>query len=187
MRITAGEYRGRRLVSPRGLRTRPTSDLLRQAIFNVVGSRIVDARILDVCAGTGAVGLEALSRGAAHATFIEQDRQALTCLQTNLANLGAAACARILAGDALIALADLARVGERFDCVFLDPPYLGGDAARCIEGLAPGMILRENAMLVVQAFHKTVLPEQVGTLARSWERRYGETRLTVYRKESPCP
>ena len=186
MRITAGEYRGRRLVSPRGLRTRPTSDLLRQAIFNVVGSRIVDARILDVCAGTGAVGLEALSRGAAHATFIERDRQALACLQTNLANLGAAACARILAGDALIALADLARVGERFDCVFLDPPYDDDLALRCVEVLAPGGILSDNALLVVQAFHKTPFPARIERLSRSWDRRYGETQLTIYRKEDAC-
>ena len=186
MRITAGEYRGRRLVSPRGLRTRPTSDLLRQAIFNVVGPRIVGARVLDVCAGTGAVGLEALSRGAAHATFVERDRQALACLQTNLASLDAAPRARILPGDALVALAELTRTGERFDCVVVDPPYDGDLALRCVEVLAPGRILSDNALLVVQAFHTTPFPARIDQLSRSWDRRYGETQLIVYRKESEC-
>jgi 16S rRNA (guanine966-N2)-methyltransferase len=85
-----------------------------------------------------------------------------------------------------VALRALARAGERFDCVFLDPPYAGEDALRCVEVLAPGGILSENALLIVQAFHKTTLPVRIGTLCGSWNRRYGETRLTVYRKESEC-
>jgi 16S rRNA (guanine966-N2)-methyltransferase len=186
MRISAGEHRGRRLRSPKGLRTRPTSDLLRQAIFNVVGARIQGAHVLDLFAGTGALGLEALSRGAAEATFVERDPRALTSLRTNLAGLGAAARARVVTQNALVALGALARAGERFDCVFLDPPYAGEDALRCVEVLAPGGILSENALLIVQAFHKTTLPVRIGTLCGSWNRRYGETRLTVYRKESEC-
>jgi 16S rRNA G966 N2-methylase RsmD len=81
----------------------------------------------------------------------------------------------------------LARAGERFDCVLLDPPYGGDFARQCVETLAPGEILSENAVLLVQAFHKTDLPARTGTLSRAWQRRYGETRLTLYRKESECP
>lgn len=187
MRITAGEHRGRRIRSPKGLGTRPTSDLLRQAIFNVVGIRIQGARVLDLYAGTGALGLEALSRGAAEATFVERARSALASLRANLATLGVAARSRVVAHDALAALEVLARAGERFDCVFLDPPYAGESAARCVETLAPGWILSDNAVLIVQAFHRTELPERIGTLRRGWQRRYGETRLTLYRKESACP
>jgi len=187
MRITAGEHRGRRLLSPKGSRTRPTSDLLRQAIFNVVGPRVAGARVLDLFAGTGALGLEALSRGAADATFVERDRPALTSLRANLVGLGLSTRARIVARDTAAALAGLARAGERFDCVFLDPPYVGDFARRCVETLAPGEILSENAVLLVQAFHKTDLPERTGTLSRAWHRRYGETRLTLYRKEGACP
>jgi 16S rRNA (guanine966-N2)-methyltransferase len=186
MRITAGEHRGRRLQSPKGFRTRPTSDLLRQAIFNVVGARIQGARVLDLFAGTGALGLEALSRGATAATFVEQDRTALTSLQANLSNLGLSARARIVPEEALAALAGLARAGEQFDCVFLDPPYAGDLARRCVETLAPGEILSENAVLVVQAFHRTELSPRIGILSQAWRRRYGETRLTLYRKESAC-
>ena len=187
MRISAGEYRGRQLRSPKGSRTRPTSELVRQAIFNVVGTRIQGARVLDLFAGTGALGLEALSRGAADATFVERDREALTSLRANLASLGLSARARIVGQDALMALGRLAGAEERFDCVFLDPPYGGDAAGRCVETLAPGGILSDNALLVVQAFHRTDLPERVGTLCRMWYRRYGETRLTLYRKETACP
>lgn len=187
MRISAGEHRGRRLQSPKGLRTRPTSDLLRQAIFNVVGAHVQGARVLDLFAGTGALGLEALSRGAAEATFVERDRAALVSLRGNLVSLGVSTRTRILAQDALTAVAGLARAGERFDCVLLDPPYVGDSARHSVETLAPGDILSENAVLVVQAFHKTELPERVGTLSRAWQRRYGETRLTLYRKEGACP
>jgi 16S rRNA (guanine(966)-N(2))-methyltransferase RsmD len=130
--------------------------------------------------------LEALSRGAAAATFVEQDRPALRSLRANLSSLGLSARARVLPQEALAALAGLARTGERFDCVFLDPPYTGDFACRCVETLAPGEILSENAVLVVQAFRKTELPPRIGTLSRAWCRRYGETRLTLYRKESAC-
>ena len=109
MRITAGEHRGQRLRTPKGSRTRPTSDLLRQAIFNVVGPRVAGARVLDLFAGTGALGLEALSRGAADATFVERDRPALTSLRANLVGLGLSTRARIVARDAQAALAGLAR------------------------------------------------------------------------------
>ncbi len=183
MRISAGEHRGRRLLSPKGIKTRPTSDLLRQALFNVLGPRIEGASLLDLFAGTGAVGLEALSRGAAKATFVENDRRAVESLRANLAALKLTARARVLVGDVFSRLAGLEERGERFDCVFLDPPYGVGDlAGRCIEMLAHGAVLGENGALFVQAFHKTVLPEQVGTLRRTWQRRYGESSLSLYAK-----
>ena len=186
MRISAGEHRGRQLKSPRGSRTRPTSDLLRQAIFNVLGSRIRGARVLDLFAGTGALGLEALSRGAASATFVERDRQALASLHANVRDLEVSTQARVLSGEVFSGLGRLAAAGERFDCVLLDPPY-AGDCGMCtLETLAPGEILSDNAVLIVQAFHKSDLPERIGVLCRVWQRRYGETRLTVYRKEIAC-
>lgn len=186
MRISAGEHRGRRLQSPKGTRTRPTSELLRQAVFNVLGSRIHGARVLDLFAGTGAVGLEALSRGAAAATFVERDRHAAGSLRANLASLDLTVRSRVVVGDALSVLTRLQTAGETFDCIFLDPPYAGDLAARCIERLAPGAVLRENGVLVVQTFHKTALPERAGVLRRTWRRRYGESSLTLYAKEMAC-
>ncbi len=186
MRISAGDHRGRRLRGPKGGKTRPTSDLLRQALFNVLGVRIQGARLLDLFAGTGAVGLEAVSRGASHVTFVELDRRAVESLRANLAALDLTGRARVVIGDALPTLARLEAAGEVFDCVFLDPPYAGDLAARCIEMLAPGGLLRENAVVMVQVFHKTALPDQTGDLRRTWRRRYGESSLVLYSKETVC-
>ncbi|HYL79452.1 MAG TPA: 16S rRNA (guanine(966)-N(2))-methyltransferase RsmD [Candidatus Acidoferrum sp.] len=186
MRISAGEHRGRRLHSPKGLRTRPTSEFLRQAIFNTIGDRIQGTAVLDLFAGTGAIGLEALSRGAARATFVERDRRAVASLRANLTALDLRERARVWEGDVLPALRKLQEAGEVFGYVFLDPPYAADQAVRCIETLAPGPLLSENALLVVQAFHKTVLPGQAGVLRRSEQRRYGESALTFYVRESSC-
>jgi len=186
MRISAGEHRGRRLQSVKGKLVRPTSGLLRQAVFNVLGGRILGARVLDLCAGTGSVGLEALSRGAAFATFVEQDRRAVATLRTNLASLGLTARARVIVSDVMLAIRGLGAAGESFDCIFLDPPYAGDLALRCIEMLADGDVLGDNGALVSQAFHKTPLPDQVGLLRRTWRRRHGESSLAVYTKEEAC-
>ena len=186
MRISAGEHRGRRLQSVKGKATRPTSDLLRQAVFNVLGARIQGARVLDLFAGMGSVGLEALSRGASTATFVEWDRRAVLTLRSNLATLKLMDRARVRAGDVLQALRRLGVAGEAFDCIFLDPPYTGDLAARCIEILADGALLSDNGALVTQAFHKTPLPDRVGVLRRIWRRRYGESSLALYTKEAAC-
>ncbi len=182
MRISAGEHRNRRLRSPRGLQTRPTSDRLRQAIFNVLGPTIHGARVLDLFAGSGAFGLDALSRGAAQATFVERDPAALAALRANAAALEVSARVRIVGEEVARALRRLAATGEQFDCVFLDPPYAGPLAAETLESLAPGAILSENAVLSVQAFHKLELADRCGVLVRSWRRRYGDTQFLIYRR-----
>lgn len=186
MRISGGAQRGRRLRSPRGRETRPTSALLRQAVLNVLAAQIPDARVLDLFAGTGAVGLEALSRGAAHVTFVEREPHALASLRQNLASLGLADRASVMGGDVEACLPRLAEAGARFDVIFADPPYQSELSGRCIEVLAPGHLLRENALLIVQAFHKTLLPERAGVLSQRWRRRYGESSLSLYTRGSPC-
>jgi 16S rRNA (guanine(966)-N(2))-methyltransferase RsmD len=182
MRISAGRLRGRQLGGPRGRGTRPTSDLLRQALFNVIGARIADARVLDLYAGTGAIGLEAISRGAAHATFVERERTALETLRANVAALGVGGSARVLAADVPVALRRLTEEGARFDCIVLDPPYGLELAPACVDWLAPGVLLGDNALLAVQAFHKEALPAAAGILRRTWRRRYGESSLTLYER-----
>jgi len=183
MRISAGEHRGRKLKSPPGRQTRPTSDLVRQALFNVLGARLQGARILDLFAGTGAVGLEALSRGAASATFVEREPAALRSLRDNVAALSAGGRARVLAAEVLPTIRRLAEAGERFDCVFLDPPYGLELSGACLEALAPGKIVEENGVLVIQSRHTERLPERVGIFGQRWRRRYGESSLTFYEKE----
>src|SRR5579875_3293834 len=123
MRVIAGEFRSRRLVAPRGMATRPTSDRLRETLFNVLGPRISGARFADVFAGSGAVGIEALSRGAAFCCFVERAPAAVAAIRENLAALKIGSGVQIEARHAVRALKGLATAEEPFDLVFLDPPY----------------------------------------------------------------
>src|SRR6185436_12967912 len=135
MRLTGGLDRGRKLRAPRGATTRPTGAKVREAIFNILGPPPEHA-VLDVFAGTGALGLEALSRGASGAMFIERDGRALQALHRNLRELGLAARARVIGGDAQAALRQLAGEGQRFGWVFIDPPYAAGLVTTVLELLA---------------------------------------------------
>ena len=123
MRIVAGQHRSRRLVVPPGKGVRPTSDRAREAIFSSLGGVVVDAHVLDLFAGSGAMGLEALSRGAAHCVFVERDAQALDAIRTNVAELGERDRAMIERGNALTALKRRIEAGETFELIVVDPPY----------------------------------------------------------------
>ena len=182
MRVIGGAHRGRRLRAPRGLRTRPTADRVREALFDILGPAVRGLRVLDLFAGTGAVGVEALSRGAARVVFVERDRDAVRALQANLAALGLSRDrARILAADAVAALARLGRSEPPFDLVFLDPPYAGDLAARTLATLAGSPLLRPGARVVVQHFAKTELRAVPGLERHGEARRFGETALTFFR------
>ncbi len=180
MRVIAGEAKGRRLLAPRGLGTRPTADRVREALFNILGPRVAGAAVLDLFAGSGAVGIEALSRGAARAVFVERDRAAVAALRANLARLGLGPRARVIARDAEAALRDLGRQATRFDLVFLDPPYAGDLAARTLVALGGGDHLASAGLVVVQHRTKAELPEVQGVLRRVRTRRFGGTTLTFF-------
>src|SRR5437868_9022591 len=122
MRIIGGEGRGRRLRAPKGKATRPTGDRVKQMLFDILAPRIVGSRFLDAFAGAGGIGLEALSRGAARAVLIDNDRAAVTAIQENLEALGLTASAQVFRQDVRVALAALGDSGVRFDLVYLDPP-----------------------------------------------------------------
>lgn len=188
MRIIGGTDRGRRLTAPRGLRTRPTAERVREALFDILGSRVAGAHVLDLFAGTGAVGLEALSRGARRAVFVERDREALRALRANLAVLGISReQARVVAGDVLAVLPALAASEAAFDVVFLDPPYANAPTPRVLEALAAGPLLRPGTEVIVQHFAKTALPSVPGLVGGGRARRFGETTLTFLRAEGYTP
>jgi 16S rRNA (guanine966-N2)-methyltransferase len=188
MRVIGGADRGRRLAAPRGLRTRPTAERVREALFDILGPTVAGTRCLDLFAGTGAVGIEALSRGAARAVFVEKDRQALRALRTNLATLGASReRARLVAGDALTVLPLLSRSEGPFDLVFLDPPYDGALGPRALVALAETALLRPGARVVVQHFTKASVLPVSGLVTDREARRFGETTLTFFRAEGYTP
>ena len=175
MRIIAGSRKGARIFAPRGAATRPTADRVREAAFNLIGP-LEGAEVLDVFAGSGAMGLEALSRGAARAVFVEADREACRAIDRNVEKLRLTG-AVVVCADAVRALADEAQAGRRYDLVLVDPPY--GTFARMQPSLATYLpaVLADDGLLVVETAAKE---EPELPLAMRTSRRYGAARLTVF-------
>lgn len=177
MRIVAGSHRGRPLATPAGLDVRPTADRVREAVFNVLvhgsADRVAEARVLDAFAGTGAMGLEALSRGAAHATFIDTDTAPA---RANVAALGEGGRATIVAADCL----HPPSADALCDLVFLDPPYRGGLAAPALEALAGSGWIDNGAVCVVELAAREGFEAPDG-FAITDERRYGAARIVFLR------
>ncbi len=182
MRIIAGTLRGRRLAPPTWQGLRPTSDKLRETLFNVVAARVRGSRVLDGYAGTGAIGIEAISRGAAHVLFVERDRRAVALIERNLAGCAVAAGYTILQRDVGAVLGTLAAV-ERFDLIILDPPYDQTDLSDVLD--AAGRRLGEGGVLVLERAtrHEPVVPV---SLRRMRDIRSGDSTLTLLmRVEEP--
>jgi 16S rRNA (guanine966-N2)-methyltransferase len=180
MRVIAGRLGGRRLSAPRGRTTRPTSDRVREALFSMLGS-LEGASVLDLFAGTGALGIEALSRGAAKALFVERDTAALAALKGNLARLELGEpLARVRVGEALAALRSARRARETYDLVFVDPPYDQlRDSERELSALLPA-VLAPGARVVVESDRRA--PAEL-PLAVAQRKRYGDTTITIHRTE----
>ena len=178
MRIIAGSRKGSRIFAPKGTDTRPTGDRVREAAFNLIGpGRVEEARVLDLFAGSGAMGLEALSRGAARATFVEADRAACQTISRNLNKLELEG-ATVLCQDALTALRADARMGSRYDLVLVDPPYRRFSSLQnALIQLLPE-VLEADGLLVVE----TAASEEpeLSPLAQRTSRRYGSARLTLF-------
>jgi 16S rRNA (guanine966-N2)-methyltransferase len=181
VRIIAGVHKGRRLVTPRGDVTRPTADQVRIALMDTLMPWLPGARVLDLFAGAGGVGLEALSRGAAHITFVERDARAVVALRDNIAACGVAPAARVLREDVGRALARLAREGERFGVIFLDPPYEAEATTPTLVALGAGDVLAAGALVVAQHLTKRAPGDVAGVLRAFRTRRFGETTLTFFR------
>ena len=175
MRIVAGSRKGHRIEAPKGVVTRPTGDRVREAVFSIVGS-VEDSRVLDLFAGSGALGLEALSRGAASCVFVERDRQAARVIQSNLEKLRLTG-AVVVGRDVAPTLREERDRGRRYDLVLADPPY--EDWARHETALAELVppLLADNALVVVETFER-VEPDLPLDLVTT--RRYGSARITVY-------
>jgi len=171
MRIIAGEWRGRRISAPRGRDVRPTTDRIREAWMSALGSSIPGARVVDLFAGSGALGLESLSRGAASVTFVEKAREALRALDANVGALAAGDRTRVVREDVFRFL-NRTPAGT-FDLALADPPYGEGHAARLLEFVAAKPFARE---LWVEHHSRELIPDLPGLT----QRRYGDTTLTIW-------
>ena len=181
MRIIGGEHRGRRLFAPEGQATRPTSEKVREALFDILGSRVEGAAFCDLYAGTGAVGLEALSRGAASCVFVERQGKALGALRRNVEMLDAGRAARVLAMDAVQALKVMEEEGLRPDLLFCDPPYADVRWPGILAGLGERTILAPRALVFVEHAIK-VPPACPEGLQQGRSYKYGDTGLAVFEK-----
>lgn len=173
MRVIAGTARGLTLVAPRGRATRPITDRVKETLFAILGERVPEARVLDLYAGSGAVGIEALSRGASHATFVERDRAALSALRFNLEHTGLAAVASVDGSDVERFLARAA--SGVWDLVVLDPPYEERAIVAPLRSLGP--LLAPGAAVVLKHHWRSEVPEVEG-MSTVRQRRFGETMLT---------
>jgi 16S rRNA (guanine(966)-N(2))-methyltransferase RsmD len=176
MRVIAGSLKGCRLEAPSWEGLRPTSDKLRETIFNILGERVAGARVLDVYAGTGALGIEALSRGAAHATFVERDRRAQALIARNLDRCGIAKGYAIIRDTVARAL-DRLRSEPRFDIVLLDPPY---DQAVVGDLAAVGALVGGEAVVVLEHARKREPPARAGSLRLMRQVKSGDSALALY-------
>jgi 16S rRNA (guanine966-N2)-methyltransferase len=192
MRVIAGTLRRRTLEAPRGLDTRPTSDRLRETLFNVLAPRIEGASFLDLYAGSGAVGIEALSRRAAHVVFVERAQPALKVLRSNLEKLGLSSGHRVEGGSVAAYLRrDRADAALSFDVVFLDPPYdAAGEyeaALGLLGGAAAARLLRKDAVVIAEHRRKERLEERYGRLERSRLLEQGDAALSFYQTRAAGP
>ena len=178
MRVITGSARGRRLRELEGLETRPTTGKVKEALFSVIQFDIEGRRVLDLFAGTGQLGIEALSRGAESAVFVERRKDALQAVRENLEACGFSDRARLVNGDAMSYL----KSGEKFDLIFLDPPYASGLLVKALEDIAAFDICREHGIIVAESAVETELPALAPPYALYRQYRYGKIKLSVYHR-----
>ena len=180
MRIIAGSARGRSIVAPPGEKTRPTQDYVRESLFNIIRWDVQDARVLDLFAGTGALSLEAVSRGAKEAVLIDMDRDACIAIKKNMETSRLGAQCRLLARDYRQAMDVLAREGQKFDIVFIDPPYrMDNTGEMCAELFDKGL-LSDSFLIVVE--HKRGMAPLLDLRFEAFDlRKYGDTEITFVR------
>ncbi|MCS6286758.1 MAG: 16S rRNA (guanine(966)-N(2))-methyltransferase RsmD [Nitrospira sp.] len=184
MRVIAGSHRGRRLQGPQGTALRPTSDRVREALFSILGNRLPDSRVLDLFAGTGAIGIEALSRGATHVTAVESQAESLKLLRHNIAECGMNSLVSVQARTVKQFLARPDLWTGPYDIVFADPPY---DMAYKLEDMfetVPAALASPDAWLVVEHASKTILPDRLGVTTLKKRYQYGDTALSIF--SFPC-
>ena len=179
MRIIAGEMRSRTILAPKGTDTRPTLDRTRESLFNIIAAWCPDARVLDLYAGSGALALEAISRGAQSAVLCDSSREAARVIKANIEALRVQDRARLLPMMDSQALALLGREGARFDLVFLDPPYASGLLESVLPAVAPHV--NDGGLIVCETDGDTALPMRVDRFYLSRARRYGRVCLRFYR------
>jgi len=180
MRIIGGRYRGRRLKTPKNNKIRPTADRVREAIFNMLGEKICNSRVLDLFCGTGSLGIEALSRGASQAVFVDKNRASLELVKLNLELIGESEKALIFKSDVFKVFSRLAAEKMFFDIVFVDPPYKEQFHKTVLEELASKGLLAKGAVVVYETSHKYKFTEPDPLYVMIKSKKYGDTKVSFF-------
>ena len=198
MRVIAGTFKGRRLVAPKGNRlVRPTADRVKESVFSILRERVIDAKFLDLCAGTGSIGIEALSRGAKHVTFLDRDPRCIAVIKRNLGVCGLtteSGVCYLRCCDVLKGIVSLHKRADTFEVIYFDPPYGVGSAGSSqhhlalytttLALLAETTLLKIGSLLLVEHARQAVMPDAVGNLHRDRQTRYGDTLVSFYQREN---
>lgn len=179
MRVISGTARGRRLKELQGMDTRPTTDKVKESIFNIIQFDIEGRRVLDLFGGTGQLGIEALSRGAARCVFLDQRKDAAALIRENLKTTGLSDRAAVVQGDSI---AYLNSSREKFDLIFLDPPYQSDLLERALETITRIDILNGNGIILCESNVEKELPEVISPYTKGREYRYGKIKVTLYHR-----
>ena len=181
MRVITGTARGRKLKELSGMETRPTTDKVKESLFNIIQFDIEGRRVLDLFGGTGQLGIECLSRGAAHCTFVDIRKEAATLVRENVALCGFNDRSRVVQGDYL---SFLTSCSEKFDLILMDPPYGSGMLEKALETATGIDILSEHGIMVCESAAETLLPALSAPYRRGKDYRYGKIKLTVYHRDA---
>jgi 16S rRNA (guanine966-N2)-methyltransferase len=188
MRIIAGQAKGRRLKTPKGRELRPTADRVKEALFNILPHDLSGRKVLDLFAGTGNLSIEALSRGAEDAVLVDVSRDAAEVIEENLQALNLTAKSRVLTAPVFKSVRMLARRGEKFDLIFIDPPYDKELVGETLKAVAKEELLAETGVAVAEHSVREKVEERYGTIVLADRRRYGDTQLSFFtRSKEPAP
>ncbi|MEW5953690.1 MAG: 16S rRNA (guanine(966)-N(2))-methyltransferase RsmD [Bacillota bacterium] len=180
LRVISGSAKKRRLKAPPGRSVRPTADRVKEALFNILAERIPGCTFLDLYAGSGGIGIEALSRGADYVTFVEKDARVLKVLGENLQLTGLEGRAETVPGDVDVVLERIAGQGRKFDVIFMDPPYRQNLAVGTLARLSGYGLLRDQGLLIIESGKEEKMPVCSGLLKMIRQERYGDTMLSFY-------
>ncbi len=183
MRIIAGTAKGIRLKTPKGMKTRPTADRVKESVFGILAARPLDAEVLDLFAGTGNLGLEALSRGASSAMLVDKNSQSIKIMMENAILTDLAGMAVICREDVLQALRRLDGEGKSFDLIFCDPPYNLGLAPKVLQALETGGVMRDGGVLILEHSRHEKLPDGLKRIVAYRSEFYGETVVSFFTKQ----
>ncbi len=182
LRVISGSARGLKLVSLEGMETRPTTDRVKENLFNIISPYIdEDTKVLDLYAGSGALGIEALSRGAKSAVFCDRNDKSIEIIKTNIQKARVFDKSEVFLGESELILKKLSHMNKKFDIIFLDPPYKNGIIPKILKELEMGGVLEEKVIIVAETDIEDQLPDEIEALIVSKKQIYGKTKLTFYK------